>query len=177
MEQVAAVRSRVWLAHGLAFGFAFGALGLAFVLLSTLTGIERPVWLVLNQVKGIVGFGLCGLGGFLVARRTGSIGMAARTGLVAGAVGGLLVPLCMYAVAFGLLPHLEQYPFEHHDFVRSGASTVQEFLLSAQGRAEVTSTTVDLAPLVAVIGAALGAAAGAVGGVIAQRFPSAVLAA
>ncbi len=159
-----------WMKQGVFFGTAFALLGVAFVLVSTMTDIERPTWLVLNQLKGALGFGLCAWAGFRVARSTGSVRAAAVAGLLAGAIGGLAVPLSMYGVAYGLMPHLRQYPFEYHDFMSSGLPTVQAFLLSPSGRAEVTSTTVELAPLVALLASVLGASVAATAGVVARKF-------
>ena len=150
--------------YGLAFGIFFALVGIIFVLISIFTDINRPLWVVLNQVKGVICFGLCGLGGVLVVRRTERVKTATLTGLLTGTIGSLVVTAALYVVPYGFIDHVRQYPFEHYSYINSGAANIKEYLLSERGRATVTSTSIGLIPIVIPIAALLGAAVATFGG-------------
>lgn len=75
----------------------------------------------------------------------------------------------MYVLAYGFIDSVRQYPFEYHDYLSSGASTVQAFLLSPKGHADVLNTSIGLVPVAAMFGAALGGAAGCLGGPVGRE--------
>jgi hypothetical protein len=77
----------------------------------------------------------------------------------------------MYVLAYGFLTLVRQYPFEYYDYVHSGAPSVQAYLISAKGQADILSTTVGLVPVVVAFAAALGAAVGFLGGTLGTRIP------
>lgn len=167
-DGVSAMRNSV-LRYGLAFGALFGVVGIAFVFISVFTDIGRPLWLGVNQIKGVVCFGLCGLAGLLVARRTKSVKAAMLTGMLAGAIGGVAVPAALYALPYGFIDHVRQYPFEHYSYLNSGATNIREYLLSARGRETVTSTSIGLMPIVSPLAAGLGAILASLGGWIGRK--------
>jgi hypothetical protein len=163
---------RAWLKAGIVAGAGFSTVGVAFVLVSLFTDVSRPTWLILDNLKGAIGFGLCGLAGFLTGRRTHRAVSGALAGAVGGMMAGIAVPVSMYVFAYGFLEAVRQYPFEYYDYLSSGASNVQAFLLSPQGHAEVRGTSLGLVPIVVVWGTTLGAAVGYVGGRIGRRWAS-----
>jgi len=119
-----------------------------------------------DTVKGVIGFAFCGLAGFLIARQTHQAGSGAAAGALGGAIAGVTVPVSMYVLAYGFIDSVRQYPFEYYDYLSSGASTVQAFLLSTKGHADVLSTSIGLVPVVALFAAALGGAVGFFGGLL-----------
>ena len=165
---------QAWLKTGLSAGAAFSAVGIAFVGISLFTDVSRPVWVVLDNAKGAIGFAFCGLAGFLTGRRT----LRARAGAAAGALGGVIagitVPVSMYVLAYGFIDAVRQYPFEYYDYLSSGASNVQVFLLSTGGHATVRSTSLGLVPIVVIWAATFGAGVGYVGGSIGKRWSGTV---
>jgi hypothetical protein len=110
--------------------------GLAFVLVSTLTTIDYRVWLWLNS-----GFGLLIAATAFVraARRRGWAGW--WSGFGAAAAGSLLFVVILLAWVGLATDRLVQFPFEHYDYVSSGAQSVGEYL-SASGWTEFWTTTV-----------------------------------
>ena len=151
---------RPWLRAGIGAGVAFSTVGVAFVAVSLFTDISRSTWVTLDSVKGLIGFAFCGLGGFLIARQTPQAGSGAAAGALGGAIAGVTVPVSMYVLAYGFIDSVRQYPFEYYDYLSSGASTVQAFLLSTKGHADVLSTSIGLVPVVALFAAAVGGAVG-----------------
>ena len=162
---------RAWLKAGLGAGAAFSVVGIAFVGISLFTDVSRPMWVVLDNVKGVIGFAFCGVAGFLTGRRTQRAIMGAAAGALGGAIAGITVPVSMYALAYGFVEAVRQYPFEYFDYVSSGASSVQAFLMSSGGHATVRGTSLGLAPIVVVWAATLGAAMGYLGATIGRRWP------
>ncbi|HEX2488247.1 MAG TPA: hypothetical protein VHR27_02530 [Blastocatellia bacterium] len=152
--------------YGLIFGSLFSAIGVVFIALSVFTYIKGPLWLGLNQIKGVLCFGLCCIAGLLIGRRTGNVRMAALAGMLAGAIGGAVVSAALYIIPYGFIDHIRQYPFEHYSYLNSGATNIHEYLLSVKGRATVRETSIGLAPLVATIAALLGATVAALGGLV-----------
>jgi hypothetical protein len=65
---------------GISAGAAFSAAGVGFVALSLFTDISRPTWVIADNVKGVLGFTLCGLAGLLTARQTRHAGSGAAAG-------------------------------------------------------------------------------------------------
>ncbi|MCI0337907.1 MAG: formylglycine-generating enzyme family protein [Acidobacteria bacterium] len=157
------------LRYGLIFGALFPTIGVAFIALSVFTDVNRPLWLGLNQIKGILCFGLCGFAGLLIGRQTGNVKMAALAGMLAGAMGGAVVSAALYIIPYGFIDHVRQYPFEHYSYLNSGATNIREYLLSERGRATVTETSIGLVPVIAPIAALLGAAVAALGGWVGKR--------
>ena len=129
--------------------------------------------MALDNLKGMIGFAFCGLAGFLTARHTGRARSGAAAGALGGAIAGAAVPVSMYVLAYGFLDLVRQYPFEYYDYLRSGAPSVQAYLGSATGRADVLSTSVGLVPVVVPFAAALGAVVGFLGGAVGKRFSAA----
>ena len=164
---------RPWLKAGLSAGAVFSMVGIAFVTVSLFTGISRSTWVALDNVKGMIGFGVCGVAGFLTARRTHRASSGAAAGALGGAIAGVTVPVSMYVLAYGFLDSVRQYPFEYYDYLHSGAPSVQAYLSSAKGQADVLSTTVGLVPVVVLFAAALGAAVGCLGGTLGKKFSGA----
>lgn len=162
-----------WLKNGLGAGAAFSVVGIAFVAVSLFTDISRSAWLVLDNVKGVIGFGFCGLAGLLTARHSHRAGSGAAAGALGGAIAGVSVPVSMYVLAYGFIDAVRQYPFEYYDYLSSGAPSVQAFLLSPSGHATVQSTSLWLVPVVVGFAATLGAAVGYLGGQVGTRRPSA----
>jgi len=162
---------RAWLKTGLSAGAAFSAMGIAFVGMSLFTDVSRPVWVVLDNVKGAIGFAFCGLAGFLTGRRTLRATAGAAAGALGGVIAGITVPVSMYVLAYGFVAAVRQYPFEYYDYLSSGASSVQAFLLSPGGHATVRGTSLGLVPIVVIWAATLGAAVGYLGGRIGKRWP------
>ena len=160
----------IWVKAGLSAGTAFSVVGITFVLVSLFTDVSRPVWVVLDNVKGVIGFGFCGIAGFLVGRRTHHRTSSAMAGALGGLMAGIAVPGSMYVLAYGFIEAVRQYPFEYYDYLSSGASSVQSFLLSPKGHAEVRSTSLGLIPIVVVWATTLGAVMGYFGGRIGQRW-------
>jgi hypothetical protein len=161
---------RPWLKAGLSAGAAFSVVGIAFVAVSLFTDISRSMWVALDNVKGVIGFGFCGLAGILTGRRTHRAGLGAAAGALAGTIAGVTVPVSMYVLAHGFLDAVRQYPFEYYDYLHSGAASVRAFLLSPSGHATVQSTSLWLVPVVAVFAAILGAAVGYLGGSVGKRW-------
>lgn len=161
---------RAWIKAGLAAGVLFSVVGVTFVAVSLFTEIPRPAWVVLDNVKGVVGFGCCALAGALVARQTGRASFGAAAGALGGTMAGLVVPVSMYVLAYGMLDAVRQYPFEYYDYLSSGAPDIRAFLTSSSGRATVFSTSIGLAPLVASFAAALGGLVGYAGGWAGMRL-------
>ena len=164
---------RPWLKAGLSAGAAFSVVAIAFVGVSLFADISRPTWVALDNLKGVIGFAFCGLAGFQAARHTQHAGSGAAAGALGGAIAGVTVPVSMYVLAYGFLNHVRQYPFEYYDYLNSGASSVQAYLISAKGHADVLSTSVGLVPVVVVFAAVLGAAVGFLGGTLGRRFSGA----
>ena len=164
---------RPWFKAGLSAGAAFSGVGIAFVAVSLFTDISRPTWVVLDNLKGLIGFAFCGLAGFLTARHTQRATSGAAAGALGGAIAGVTVPVSMYVLAYGFLDLVRQYPFEYYDYLHSGAPSVQAYLSSAAGHADVLSTSVGLVPVVGVFAAAVGAVVGFLGGTLGTRFPGA----
>ncbi len=162
---------RPWVKNGLCAGTAFSVVGVAFVAVSLFTDISRSAWLALDQVKGVIGFAFCGLAGVLTALRTRRAGSGAAAGALGGAIAGVTVPVSMYVLAYGFLEAVRQYPFEHYDYLHSGAPSVQAFLRSSQGHATVLGTSLWLAPVVVAFAAILGAAVGYLGGCVGKKWP------
>ena len=129
--------------------------------------------MALDNVKGVIGFGLCGLAGFLTARNTHRASSGAAAGAIGGAIAGVTVPVSMYVLAYGFLDAVRQYPFEYYDYLHSGAPSVQAFLRSPSGHATVQSTSLWLVPVVVAFAAILGAAVGYLGGSVGKRWPGA----
>jgi hypothetical protein len=152
-----------WWKASLLCGAAFAVLGVTFVAISLFTDVPRTAWQVLNQSKGLLGFGLCGFTGAWLSVRGCTVGRAALAGGLGGLCAGVLVPVSMYTLAYGFIDHVVQYPFEYHSMVHSGARTAQEYLCSATGSETVRETSLGLVPLVAVWAAVQGAVLGAVG--------------
>lgn len=159
----------VWLKTGIAAGAGFSVVGIAFVALSLFTDISRTTWVVLDNAKGVVGFGLCGLAGFFAGRLSHRARAGAAAGAVGGAIAGVTVPVSMYLLAYAFVDAVRQYPFEYYDYLSSGAPSVQAFLRSADGHATVLGTSVGLVPIVVVWAATLGAIVGYVGGRVGRR--------
>jgi hypothetical protein len=155
---------------GIGAGVAFSAVGIGFVAVSLFTDISRSTWVALDNVKGVIGFAFCGLAGFLTARQTHRLGLGVAAGALGGAIAGVTVPVSTYVLAYEFIDSVRQYPFEYYDFLHSGASTVQAFLLSAKGHADVLSTSIGLVPVVALFAAALGAAVGFLGAFWGRRL-------
>ena len=147
--------------------------GIAFVAVSLFTDISRTTWVVLDNAKGAIGFGFCGLAGFLIGRRTNRAVFSAAAGALGGLIAGITVPVSMYVLAYGFVDVVRQYPFEYYDYLSSGASSVQAFLLSPSGHATVRGTSLGLVPIVVVWAVILGAAMGYLGGRIGRRWPGA----
>jgi len=162
---------RPWLKAGIGAGAAFSAVGLAFVAVSLFTKIGRPTWVVIDNVKGAIGFGFCGLAGWFTGRQTLRATSGAAAGALGGAIAGVIVPVSMYLLAYGFLDSVRQYPFEYYDYLNSGASSVQAFLLSPNGHATVRGTSLGLVPLIAAFAAMLGGAVGYLGGSVGRRWP------
>lgn len=158
-----------WLKAGAGAGIAFSMVGLAFVAVSLFTDITRASWETLNASKGLIGFGCCGFAGFLAARATRRPVLGAAAGALGGAIAGITVPVSMYVLAYGFLNSVRRYPFEYHDFLRSGAPTAKAFLLSAEGQATVLSTSVGLVPVVVVFAGLVGGVIGFLGGLFGMR--------
>ena len=161
---------RSWLKAGIAAGTAFSVVGIAFVVVSLFTDISRTTWVFLDNAKGAVGFGFCGFAGFLIGRRTNRAGFSAAAGALGGLLAGITVPVSMYVLAYGFVDEVRQYPFEYYDYLSSGASSVQAFLLSPSGHATVRGTSLGLVPIVVVWAVTLGAAIGYLGGCIGRRW-------
>jgi hypothetical protein len=157
---------RPWMKAGIGAGAAFSTVGIGFVAVSLFTDISRSTWVTFDSVKGVIGFAFCGLVGFLIARQTHQAGSGAAAGALGGAIAGVTVPVSMYVLAYGFIDSVRQYPFEYYDYLSSGASTVQAFLLSTKGHADVLSTSIGLVPVVALFAAALGGAVGFFGGLL-----------
>jgi hypothetical protein len=168
---------QAWLKAGLSAGAAFSAVGIAFVLLSLFTEISRPMWMVLDNVKSVIGFGFCGIAGFLAGRQTHRATSGARAGAVGGMIAGITVPVSIYVLAYGFVEAVRQYPFEYYDYLSSGAPSVQAFLLSPDGNATVRGTSLGLVPVAVVWAATLGAAVGYLGGRMGTRRPGTAAAA
>ena len=162
---------RSWLKAGLAAGAAFSVVGIAFVAVSLFTDISRSTWVVLDNVKGVIGFAFCGLAGFLTARHTLRASSGAAAGALGGAIAGVMVPVSMYVFAYGFHYAVRQYPFEYYDYLHSGAPSIQAFLLSPNGHATVLSTSLWLVPVVVAFAAILGGAVGYLGGSVGRRWP------
>lgn len=160
-----------WFKTGLAAGAAFSVVGVTFVAASLFTDMSRPAWVILDNVKGVIGFGFCGLAGLVAARRTHRARSGAAAGALGGAIAGVTVPLSMYVLAYGFIDAVRQYPFEYYDYLSSGAASVQVFLLSPSGHATVRGTSLGLVPIVVVWAAILGAAMGCLGGSLRRRWP------
>jgi hypothetical protein len=144
--------------------------GIAFVAVSLFTDISRTTWVFLDNAKGAVGFGFCGLAGFLIGRRTNRAVFGAASGALGGLIAGITVPVSMYVLTYGFVDVVRQYPFEYYDYLSSGASSVQAFLLSPSGHATVRGTSLGLVPIVVVWAVTLGAAMGYLGGRIGRRW-------
>jgi hypothetical protein len=155
---------RPWIKAGIAAGAAFSTVGIGFVAVSLFTDISRSTWVTFDSVKGVIGFAFCGVAGLLTARQTHHAGSGAAAGALGGVMAGITVPVSMYVLAYGFIDSVHQYPFEYYDYVSSGALTVQAFLLSTKGHADVLSTSIGLVPVVGLFAAALGGAVGFVGG-------------
>ena len=161
---------RSWLTTGIGAGIAFAAIGIAFVAVSLFTDVSRTTWIVLDNAKGVIGFGLCGLAGFLLGRQGQRAALGASAGAVGGLIAGITVPVSMYVLAYGFVDAVRQYPFEYYDYLNSGAANVQAFLLSPDGHATVRSTSLALVPVVVVWAAVLGAAMGYLGGRVGSHW-------
>src|SRR5262245_53636873 len=147
-----------WVKTGIGAGVAFCAVGITFVAASLFTDISRTTWVVLDNAKGAVGFGFCGLAGFLTERRNHRAALTAAAGALGGLMAGIIVPVSMYVLAYGFVDGVRQYPFEYYDFLTSGASSVQVFLQSPRGHATVRGTSLGLVPIVMLWAGLLGAA-------------------
>ena len=129
--------------------------------------------MALDNVKGVIGFGFCGVAGFLTARHPHRSSSAAAAGALGGAIAGVTLPVSMYMLAYGLIDFVRQYPFEHYDYLHSGAASAQAFLLSPSGHATVLGTSLGLVPVVVAFAAILGATIGYLGGRVGRRWPGA----
>jgi hypothetical protein len=161
-----------WVKCGVAAGAAFTAVGVAFVAVSLFTGVSHSTWLVLDEAKGFVGFGLCCLAGYVTTRGTRDARSGAAAGALGGAIGGIAVPASIYVLAYAFLGAVRQYPFDHYDYLGSGAANAQEYLQSAQGHATVLGSSVFLIPVVVLMAVLLGGALGYIGGSIETRRAS-----
>ena len=164
---------RSWIKAGLGAGTAFSVVGIVFVAVSLFTDISRTVWIVLDNVKGAIGFGCCGLAGFLIGRANNRPVFSTAAGALGGLIASITVPVSMYVFAYGFVDAVRQYPFEYYDYLSSGASSVQAFLLSPSGHATVRGTSLGLIPIVMVWAVILGVAMGYLGGRIGRRWPGA----
>ena len=99
---------------------------------------DRWTWVALNQIKGVIGFALCGLAGFLCLHRGCTLRSAFVSGLIGGSMAAIAYPLSIYLLAYGFLDWVQQYPFEYHSMLGSGMTDPHEFLLSDRGRATVS---------------------------------------
>lgn len=162
---------RSWLKTGLGAGVAFSFVGVTFVAVSLFTDIPRSAWVILDNAQGVIGFGFCALAGLRAARNTHRARSGAAAGALGGVIAGVMVPVSMYVLAYGFLDSLRQYPFEYYDYLNSGASSVQAFLLSSKGHATVLSTSLGLVPVVVAFAALLGGALGYLGGWAGARWP------
>ena len=160
-----------WVKAGIWAGTAFSVVGIAFVAMSLFTDISRTTWVVLDNAKGAIGFGFCGLAGFLIGRRKNRAVFCAAAGALGGLMAGITVPVSMYVLAYGFVDAVRQYPFEYYDYLSSGASSVQAFLLSRTGHATVRGTSLGLVPIVMVWAVILGAVMGYLGGRVGRRWP------
>jgi hypothetical protein len=167
------VSNASWVKAGIVAGIAFSVVGIAFVTVSLFTDISRSTWVVLDNAKGAIGFGFCGLAGVLIGRRQNRAVFSAAAGGLGGLIAGITVPVSMYVLAYGFVDSVRQYPFEYYDYLRSGASNVQAFLLSANGHETVRGTSLGLVPIVVIWAVTLGAAMGYLGGRIGRRWPGA----
>jgi len=163
---------RSWVRAGGIAGIAFSVVGIAFVAVSLFTDISRNAWVVLDNTKGAIGFGFCGLAGFTVGRRHPRSVLSAAAGALGGLIAGILVPVSMYVLAYGFVEAVRQYPFEYYDYLSSGATNVQAFLMSPSGRATVRGTSLGLVPIVVIWAVTLGAVMGYLGGRIGRRWQS-----
>ena len=164
---------RSWVKAGFGAGTAFSVVGIGFVAVSLFTDISRTTWIVLDNAKGAIGFGFCGLAGFLIARRKNRPVFSAAAGALGGLMAGIMVPVSMYVLAYGFVDRVRQYPFEYYDYLSSGAPNVQAFLLSPIGHATVRGTSLGLVPIVMVWAVILGAVMGYLGGRVGRRWPGA----
>jgi hypothetical protein len=109
--------------------------GVAFVLVSTLTTIDYRAWLWLNS-----GFGLLVTATAFVraAGRTGWSGW--WRGFSAAAAGSLIFVVVLLAWIYIFADRLVQFPFDHYDYISSGAGSVGEYL-SGRGWTEFWTAT------------------------------------
>jgi hypothetical protein len=128
--------------------------GIAFVLVSTLTAIDYRAWLWLNT-----GFGL-------LVTVTAFVRAAGRTGwsgwwrgFSTAAAGSLLFVVMLLAWIYVAADRLVQFPFDHYDYISSGAGSVREYL-SGPGWTEFWTATA-LAWVLMLVVFALVAAGGA----------------
>jgi len=161
---------RSWVKTGGVAGIAFSFVGIAFVAVSLFTDISRTAWVALDNAKGAVGFGFCGLAGFAVGRRQTRTVLSAAAGGLGGLMAGITVPVSMYVLAYGFVKAVRQYPFEYYDYLSSGATNVQAFLLSPSGHETVRGTSLGLVPIVVIWAVTLGAVIGYLGGRIGRRW-------
>ncbi len=167
---------RSWMKTGLGAGIAFSFVGVTFVAVSLFTDISRSAWVILDNAKGVVGFGFCALAGLLAARNTHRARSGAAAGALGGAIAGGAVPVSMYVLAYGFLDWVRQYPFEYYDYLNSGASSVRAFLLSSKGHTTVLSTSLGLVPVVVAFASLLGGTLGYLGGRVGARWSGGPLA-
>lgn len=161
---------RPWLKAGLGAGVAFSIVGVTFVAVSLFTDISRSTWVALDIVKAVICFAFCGLGGLVAVRHTHRVSSGVAAGALGGAMAGAIVPVSMYLLAYGFLDVVRQYPYEYYDYLQSGASSMQAYLRSPKGHADVVSTSVGLVPLAMLFTTAVGAAMGFLGGTLGKRF-------
>ena len=157
-----------WIVPGIAGGLAFSVLSVVFGAVSLFTEVDRPSWLILNNLTAVPGFIFCGVAGSAAARATGHRSSGAAAGTLAGTIAAVVISVAPYALAYGFIDAVRQYPFEYFDVLNSGAPSIRAFLLSDEGRATVFSTSVGLVPVVAFFSAAVGALVGLFGGCCAR---------
>jgi hypothetical protein len=164
------VKGRQCLQIGLTCGCGFCFIAVSFAALSLFTDIGRATWVVLNHVKGALGFSLCALAGFLCTRRGHSFREAGLSGLLAAAMAAVAYPVSIYALAYGGLDSVRQYAFEYHSMLYSGLTDARQFLLSERGRAAAFETTIGLIPIVLVWAGLQGGLLALAGGAVARGW-------
>lgn len=135
---------------------AMALIAVAFVAVSTLTTIEYGTWRWLSSGFGVVMVGVAFTFSALGPQPHWYRGFAVS---VAGLAASVAAELLLVAVA---ADRLVQLPYEHHDYLSSGAASVPEFLAGG-GWTELWTTSVFSAVVMAgmlAIASAVGSTAG-----------------
>ena len=92
---------------GLAGAGALVVVQVAFIVVSLLTDLPRRTWELLYDAQAVLSLLICAGAGLVAARGGGRSRWAGvRAGTLVGAIGWLIVPFAVYAVAYGLLEHV-----------------------------------------------------------------------